>query len=100
MTLSRIKFGKKEVLTVDPEIVKQLEALGVGAEAIPDSSAERVYRALVNHWRKEKCPPTKSEIMADSGLRRTAVTDAYAELVTAGRIIRARPGVYVPKVTK
>ena len=68
-----------------------LARLGIG-EYI--SAEDMVFNALVRLWKANKRKPTLVELQNSTGLEN--ISWQLRKLVNAGRVIKARAGVYIP----
>jgi hypothetical protein len=88
-----------EAIKKDREAVEALKAFGVEPESMK-STNDFVYDSLMKLWKgykKSKKIPKYNDVIKDTGLSRSRLTECLQDLMAAGRIIRVSRGVYVPK---
>jgi len=56
-----------------------------------EENSKRVFKAVIDHWLEDRCPPTVADIEARTGLTKTPIDYHLKKLEASGKI-RRRPG--------
>jgi DNA-binding MarR family transcriptional regulator len=69
----------------------------IGADECLQDLGTRIVQALDAAWRLTKSPPKLDTLADQIGIGSSTLSDRLARLERAGRVIRLRRGVYVPR---